>query len=99
MAGTPSDSDLDVGEPVEREGHETLLPSVQRSVLSTKSFVGEVEAPSATGSVAPSAGEDTPETEKLRIPGARAGDIVGERYIVERQPGPGRTGRGPPRAH
>jgi len=97
MAGTPSDSDLDVGEPVEREGHETLLPSVQRSVLSTKSFVGDVESPSATGSVAPSGqpGEfdEVAQTEKLRVRGARAGDIVGERYIVEGQLGRGGMGR------
>src|ERR1043165_5859071 len=41
--GTPSDLDLDITELVEREGHETLLPSVTRSVLSTKSFVSGVE--------------------------------------------------------
>src|SRR2546430_828025 len=38
MTGMASDSDVDLGEPVEREGHETLLPSVTRSVLSTKSL-------------------------------------------------------------
>ena len=55
--GTPSDLELDIPEPVEREGHETLLPSVTRSMLSTKSFVSDIEGPtpSATGSnVAPS---------------------------------------------
>ena len=106
MAGTPSDSDLDVpGEIVEREGHETLLPSVTRSVLSTKSMVSEAVAepavPSATGSVAPPAanaeispiGEDTTPTLKERYRGARSGDIIGGRYIVEGQLGRGGMGR------
>ena len=38
MSTRPGDSEADLGEPVEREGHETLLPSVTRSVLSAKSF-------------------------------------------------------------
>ncbi|HEY6040232.1 MAG TPA: hypothetical protein VIV58_38375, partial [Kofleriaceae bacterium] len=45
-----SDIDLDDGEPVERDGRETLLPSVTRSVLSTKSFVAESLNSPATGS-------------------------------------------------
>src|ERR1041385_2651439 len=107
--GTPSDSDLDVGEPVEREGHETLLPSVTRSVLSTKSFVGDVEGrdsfaagemeepparPSATGSVAPAGSIEAAvalEAEKPR--GARSGDVIGGRYVVEGQLGRGGMGR------
>jgi PAS domain-containing protein len=108
MAGTPSDSDLDVGEPVEREGHETLLPSVTRSVLSTKSFVGDVEPPTTTGAgsivpVPPIVPGD-PDTDELpalakkeeepgRPRGARAGDLVGGRYIVEGQLGRGGMGR------
>ena len=39
MSTRPGESEADLGEPVEREGHETLLPSVTRSVLSTKSVV------------------------------------------------------------
>src|SRR5512143_3938534 len=98
VMGTPSDSDLDVGEPVEREGHETLLPSVTRSVLSGKSFVGDLDGeardsfaagemepparPSASGSVAPSIEQAiVAEAEKPR--GARSGDLIGGRYVVE----------------
>jgi len=92
--GTPSDLELDIPEPVEREGHETLLPSVTRSMLSTKSFVSDIEGPtpSATGSVAPSI-EDALITEVGRIRGARSGDIVGGRYVVEGQLGRGGMGR------
>ena len=98
MAGTPSDNDLDVpGEIVEREGHETLLPSVTRSVLSTKSVVSDVIAePVATGSVAPDIApieEDQSPTLKERYRGARSGDIIGGRYIVEGQLGRGGMGR------
>src|SRR5688500_12051970 len=95
LMGTPSDSELDI-EPVEREGHETLLPSVTRSMLSTKSFVSEMEVPppttSATGSVAPNIADAVgAETERPR--GARSGDIVGGRYVVEGQLGRGGMGR------
>jgi len=93
--GTPSDLELDIPEPVEREGHETLLPSVTRSMLSTKSFVSDIEGPtpSATGSnVAPSL-EDAVRTEAGRVRGARSGDIVGGRYVVEGQLGRGGMGR------
>ncbi|HSD87682.1 MAG TPA: protein kinase [Kofleriaceae bacterium] len=107
--GAPSDSDLDVGEPVEREGHETLLPSVTRSVLSGKSFVGDLDGdgrdsfaagemeepparPSASGSVAPSIEQAiVAEAEKSR--GARSGDLIGGRYVVEGQLGRGGMGR------
>lgn len=41
--GTSSESDLDIDEPVEREGHETLLPSVTRSMLSHKSMVAGLD--------------------------------------------------------
>ncbi|HTL36520.1 MAG TPA: protein kinase [Kofleriaceae bacterium] len=106
--GTPSDSDLDVGEPVEREGHETLLPSVTRSVLSTKSFVEDIEGrdsfaageiepparPSAHGSVAPAGSlEEAVALEAEKPRGARSGDIVGGRYVVEGQLGRGGMGR------
>jgi serine/threonine-protein kinase len=100
--GTPSDLELDLTEPVERDGHETLLPSVTRSMLSTKSFVSDLplELPpppttSATGSVAPSLG-DYPVTEVDRPRGgrgARGGDQIGGRYVVEGQLGRGGMGR------
>ena len=81
---TASDLDLEIDEPVEREGHETLLPSVTRSVLSTKSFVAsELEIPVAE--VKPPPGE--------RQRGARSGDVIGGRYVVEGQLGRGGMGR------
>ncbi len=97
--GNPSDFDLDIPEPVEIEGHETLLPSVRRSMLSTKSFVSDIEGPidrpSATGSIVPSL-EDAVVTEVDRFSrprGARSGDIIGGRYVVEGQLGRGGMGR------
>jgi len=100
-----SDIDLDDGEPVERDGRETLLPSVTRSVLSTKSFVAESLNSPATGSQVafgddadffdqdiPDATED-PVTIVGRQRGARSGDLVGGRYVVEGQLGRGGMGR------
>ncbi len=88
---SPSDSELDLGEPVEHEGHETLLPSVQRSVLSTKSYVAsELEAP-ATGSQVEV--DETTNVAEDRPRGARSGDVVGARYVVEGQLGRGGMGR------
>ncbi len=114
----PSDSEHDVGELVEREGQESLLPSVTRSVASRKSFVaGDVEVtplpappPRPSGSVAPEPPMRTsdwpleadpvrPEasgsmpTDSERPRGARSGDIIGGRYVVEGQLGRGGMGR------
>jgi serine/threonine-protein kinase len=98
---TTSDSDLDVGELVEREGHETLLPSVTRSVLSTKSYVAsELEGrPSAHGSFVDH-GDTAVSDEPPFLPsvddrprGARTGDLIGGRYIVDGQLGRGGMGR------
>ena len=101
---TASDLDLDDGEPVEREGRETLLPSVTRSVLSTKSFVAsELDSPPASGSFISSLTHESPEVQIEgdgepvtlvgRQRGARAGDVVGGRYVVEGQLGRGGMGR------
>src|SRR5258706_15957709 len=89
-----SDLVLDDGEPVEREGHETLLPSVTRSVLSSKSFVASELEHAASGSIHPEI-EDLPEEATLtsRLRGARSGDVIGGRYLVEGQLGRGGMGR------
>ena len=83
-------SDVELTEPIEREGHETLLPSVTRSVLGVKSYAA------SDLSV-----EDTPDPDALpavpgtpdRPRGARSGDVIGGRYIVEGQLGRGGMGR------
>jgi eukaryotic-like serine/threonine-protein kinase len=77
----PSDTEPEAefdgdGEPVQREGHETLLPSVPRSVLRRATIAPPLPA-------APS--------EKPRS--ARAGDLIGGRYVVEGQLGRGGMGR------
>src|SRR5262245_22233124 len=82
-----SEADVDVGEPVEREGHETLLPPAARSVLGAKSYVaGEVTT------------ERVPQVDSemiidVRQRAARTGDVIGGRYIVEGQLGRGGMGR------
>ena len=77
-----SDFDLD-GEPVEREGHETLLPSVTRSVLSRSSYVASELEAAATGSVAPMVDADIETTPIAKLDarprGARPGDVIGSR--------------------
>src|SRR5688572_18348888 len=82
----PPDSDVDVGEPIEREGRETLLPSVTRSVLSTKSVVEQIP-PEVL--IVDSAGI----TDAPKQRGARTNDVVGGRYVVEGQLGRGGMGR------
>ncbi|HEY3805306.1 MAG TPA: protein kinase [Kofleriaceae bacterium] len=96
MAGS-SDFDVD-GEPVEREGHETLLPSVERSVLSRASYVASELEAAASGSVAPLLPADNDETGRIeRVDGrprqARSGDVIGGRYVVEGMLGKGGMGR------
>ncbi len=91
----PGESDVDLGELVEREGHETLLPSVQRSVLSGKSMVAgdilvehtDVRDLPLRG---PAEGEDSWDG---RQRGAKQNDLIGGRYIVEGQLGRGGMGR------
>src|ERR1041385_451050 len=85
IQGMPPDSDLiEPGEPVEREGHETLLPSVTRSVLSTtKSYVASEAAAVVE--------RKTTKLDEKR--GARSGDVIGGRYVVEGQLGRGGMGR------
>ena len=94
---TPSDSELEVGEVIERDGHETLLPSVTRSVLQAKSFVASELEATATGSVVGTephlADGSTPPVAADERRGARTNDVIGGRYIVEGQLGRGGMGR------
>lgn len=87
----PGESDVDLGEPVEREGHETLLPSVQRSVLSAKSFVAsEIGVEHTDVRDLPLVSDDSWDG---RNRGAKPNDLIGGRYIVEGQLGRGGMGR------
>jgi tRNA A-37 threonylcarbamoyl transferase component Bud32/PAS domain-containing protein len=88
----PGESDVDLGEVIEREGHETLLPSVQRSVLSAKSMVAGDFLPDHTDV------RDLPQTDdswdgRGSKQGAKPNDMIGGRYIVEGQLGRGGMGR------
>jgi len=93
MANRPSDIDLDIvgdhGSPVARDGHETLLPSIARSALSTKSVVAHQVRLDPSGFADIS---ETPDDDP-RPAGARSGDVIGDRYIVEGQLGRGGMGR------
>jgi serine/threonine-protein kinase len=89
--GGPRDSDLEiVEEPVEREGRETLLPPVTRSVMSSRHLTPE-HASDAGMSSAAAISDDSWDGRKNR--GAVAGDVIGGRYIVEGQLGRGGMGR------
>ena len=79
--------ELGMEEPVEKEGHETLLPSVRRSVLSGKSMV-DVRLPDP-----PQALVSEPRDKDKATRGARSGDLIGGRYVVEGQLGRGGMGR------
>ena len=70
---------------MEREGRETLLPSVTRSVLNMK--VGSYSVSDLAAEQVP-----TPDPDD-RGRGARSGDVIGGRYIVEGQLGRGGMGR------
>jgi hypothetical protein len=73
--------------PEEREGHETLLPSIERSALSTKTPSQDPVRLDASGF------QDITETPGARPASARTGDVIGDRYIVEGQLGRGGMGR------
>lgn len=94
MGKKPTDSDVELGELVQRDGHETLLPSVTRSVLG-KSVAGVAvtELPSGLfgGGVRELDRDSSLEITGKR--GARSGDVIGGRYIVEGQLGRGGMGR------
>ncbi|MDX2088465.1 MAG: serine/threonine-protein kinase [Kofleriaceae bacterium] len=88
MTDRSPDLDADVVEavePIERDGRETLLPSVTRSVLTGKHFVAtELTTGESIGS------DDSWDGTKR---GAKGGDIIGGRYLVEGQLGRGGMGR------
>ena len=103
MAERPPDGDPDADghdPPALRDGHETLLPSVTRSALSTRIPVLARLDPSGFQDVsATPAPPRPPARPPARLPaderprGARAGDAIGGRYIVEGQLGRGGMGR------
>jgi PAS domain-containing protein len=84
----PTDSDVEIGEPVQREGHETLLPSVTRSVLG-KSIVGLVPVTEVPDIAQTRASRDSFDDKR----GAKSNDVIGGRYVVEGQLGRGGMGR------
>ncbi len=88
-------SDVDDTQVIEREGHETLLPSVTRSVLSTKSIVTiDPDDPTHdSANLTPAAIPSALAAESERPRGARTGDMIGGRYIVDGQLGRGGMGR------
>lgn len=74
-----------------RDGHETLLPSIARSALSTRFAAAQVRLdPSGFQDVSETPARPRAENRPRR---ARAGDVVGDRYIVEGQLGRGGMGR------
>src|SRR5689334_7046155 len=93
MPNRTSDIDLDIadehGEPVERDGLETLLPSVARSALSTRHVLDHQVRLDPSGFAGIS---ETPRPDARR-PGARTGDVIGGRYVVDGQLGRGGMGR------
>ena len=89
MADRDVDLDAEAGEVVEHDGHESVLPSVTRSVLSVKSF-----SASDLLAVPQPAEPDTLTGDAARKPGsARSGDVIGGRYVVEGALGRGGMGR------
>ncbi len=78
------------GDVVEHEGHETLVPSVTRSVLSVKSIAAsDLAAALPTEKFAIVSADGTPRKRGA----ARIGDVIGGRYVVEGALGRGGMGR------
>lgn len=94
MTGRPPDLELEVadgGQPALRDGRETLLPSIARSALSTRPAAAQVRLdPSGFQDVSET---PTPPPAEGRPRGARTGDVIGDRYVVEGQLGRGGMGR------
>ncbi len=82
--GTSDDDEPEVEILEVHDGRETLLPSLTRSVLSGTKSRGGSETPAPTAATPHSA--DRPR-------GARTGDVVGGRYVVDGQLGRGGMGR------
>lgn len=79
MRGDAPDDTADEPVPVEREGRETLLPSIPRSALAAR--------------LDPTGFADVSETHLVDDQRVRPGDVIGERYIVEGPLGKGGMGR------
>jgi serine/threonine-protein kinase len=109
MPSLPADIDPDIadehGPPVARDGHETLLPSITRSALSAVPEPGQPGHPAHPAYPAQPAHpvpaepvvSPAPETGSAPVDrrpvGARPGDVIGGRYVVEGQLGRGGMGR------
>lgn len=101
--GVPEPVEPDIAAPLEREGHETILPSATRSVLknrgsySSSRFEGAVRQ--GGDALAPTdATADTPPAPEVARGGSdrritRPGEVVAGRYVVEGQLGRGGMGR------
>jgi PAS domain-containing protein len=94
MPSRPADVELEVADdhdsPVERDGYETLLPSIARSALSTRSGAA-IDIQALVAALPPSPAEPVPTSG--RPPGAAPHDVIGSRYVVEGQLGRGGMGR------
>ena len=92
MVVGPTDVDLELadepGQPVEREGHETLLPPITRTALSSKMAIAAALDPSGFQDIS-----ETPRAPDEGARSARPGDLIGNRYIIEGQLGRGGMGR------
>ncbi len=90
MADAPDQLD-DADDDGPGDVHETLLPSITLSILSKSepalAFPGDLGVASPAPVIAPAV--DTAE----RVRGARVGDVIGGRYVVEAQLGRGGMGR------
>jgi eukaryotic-like serine/threonine-protein kinase len=83
----PTDEAIEPGAPIAHDGHETVLPSIPRSVLSAKTPLPIRLHPSGFEDLAADAAAAEPGR------AARSGDVIGDRYVVEAPLGHGGMGR------
>ncbi len=80
----------------DREVHETLLPSLTLSVLAPPSASADpvpLQTPAGVDSATGAPATEAADAAVKRPRGARRGDVIGERYVVEGQIGRGGMGR------